>query len=160
LIFAGLTDVPGGVREKAVRQVAPARDGQHFEYRNIGAVRFDEIEIRAGGFWLDNDGLELGQIARVLQLIVKIFDGDAEAVGYGGEILFDELGIVAEKQDGERRTIVDQHTAITVEHAAARSDDGMERTRFCSAIWPYLSLSMTWSFQKPSSKTPIMPTMM
>ena len=31
---------------------------------------------------------------------------------------------IAEKQDAERRAIIDEHAAIAIEHAAARRDDG------------------------------------
>ena len=124
LLFAGFTDVPGGVGEEAIGHITAARNGEHFEYGNIGAMRLDEIEIGAGGFRLDDDGLKFGQIAGVLQLVVQIVDGDAEAVGNGGEILFDEFGIVAEEQNGKRGTIVDQDAAIAIEHASARRDDG------------------------------------
>jgi hypothetical protein len=55
---------------------------------------------------------------------VQIVHGDAEAVGNGGEILFDKFGIVAEEQDGKRGTVVDEDAAIAIEHASTRSDDG------------------------------------
>ena len=57
-------------------------------------------------------------------MIVQIVDGDAEAIGDGGKILFDELGVIAKKKDGERGTIVHEDAAIAIEHTPARCDDG------------------------------------
>ena len=87
-------------------------------------MRFNEIEIGAGGFGLDNDGLKFWKIAGVLQLIVKILYGNAETFGNGGQIFFNEFGVVAEQQDGKGWAIVDEDAAITIEHASARGDDG------------------------------------
>ncbi len=86
-------------------------------------MRFNEIEIGAGSFRFNYDWLKFGKIAGALQLIVQIVHGNAEAVGNGGEILFDEFGIVAQEKDAEGRAIVHHDAAIAVEHASARSDD-------------------------------------
>ena len=87
-------------------------------------MRFDEIEIGAGGFRFDDDGLKFREIAGVLQLFVQVVDGDAEAVGNCREILLDEFGIVAQEKDAEGWTVVHHDAAIAIEHATARSDDG------------------------------------
>jgi len=86
--------------------------------------RCDEGDVCVGGFRLNNDGLELRKIFGAFELVLQITDRDAQAIGDGGEIFVDERGIVAEKQDTERRIIVHQDTAIAVQHTAARSDDG------------------------------------
>src|SRR6266404_5994781 len=86
-------------------------------------MRFDEIEIGAGGFRLDDNGLKFGKVAGVLQLVAEFVERDTQAVGKGGEILLNEFGIVAEEQDGERGAIVNEDATIAIEHAATGSDD-------------------------------------
>ena len=87
-------------------------------------MRLDESDVRIGSFRLDDDRLKFGKILGAFELILEIADLDAEAIGDGGEILVNESGIVAEKKDAERRIVIDQDAAITIEHAAARGDDG------------------------------------
>ena len=133
LLFAGFTNVSGGVGEEATGHVAAAGDGEHLEDGNIGTVRLDKIEVGAGGFRLDDDGLEFREIASVLQLVVQIVDGDAKSVRNGGEVLFDQLGIVAQEKHAEAGTIVNKDAAIAIEHAATRRDDGNGADAVC---WP------------------------
>ncbi len=64
-------------------------------------MRLNEIEIGAGSFRLNDDGLKFGQVAGVLQLVAQIFHGDAEAVGDDRKVLFDQFGIVAQEQHRE-----------------------------------------------------------
>ncbi len=87
-------------------------------------MRFDERDVRAGGFGLDDDGLKLRKIFGVFELILEIADLNAEPIGDSRKIFVDQSGIIAEKKDTERRIVVDENAAIAIEHAATRSDDG------------------------------------
>src|SRR5256714_15230473 len=49
LMLAYLADVAGSMSEDTARPVTPPRDGDHFQTRNDGAMRFDEMNIRARG---------------------------------------------------------------------------------------------------------------
>ena len=124
LLFTDFADVPAGMAHKAVRQIAAAVYHEHFQQRNVGAVGLDERDIGLGGFGLDDNGLKFRQISRIRQLVAQIADGNAQAVGNGGKILFDQRGIVAKQQNAEARIVVDQHAAIAIQHAASRRDDG------------------------------------
>ena len=124
LLLADFADVPAGVRHEAAGKITAALDHEHFEQRNIRAVRFDERDVRVGGFRLDDDGLKLRKIFGVFELILEVADRNAQAIRNGGKIFVDQSGIVAEKKDAERRIVVDENAAIAIEHAAAWSDDG------------------------------------
>src|SRR5262249_54514997 len=60
----------------------------------------------------------------ILQLIAEIINRNSETIGNRGEMLFDQFEIIAEKQDGKGRAIVDKDAAVAIEHAATWSDDG------------------------------------
>src|SRR5277367_2314324 len=99
LLLADFADVPAGVGHEAAGQIAAALNHQHFKKRSVGAMRFDERDIRAGGFGLDDDGLKLRKIFGAFELILEIANLNAQAISYGGKIFVDESGIIAEKKD-------------------------------------------------------------
>src|ERR1700692_208991 len=112
LLLAYFTDVAAGVGHKSVGKVAAARDGNHFENRNIGAMRLDESDVRVGSFGFNDNGLKFGEVAGGAEIVSQVFDCDVESISNGGKIFFDQGGIVTQKQNAERRAIVDQHAAI------------------------------------------------
>src|SRR5215470_16075645 len=111
------------MRHEGARKVTTTRDREHFENRDIGAMGLDVGDVCVGGFGLDDDGLELGEVFGGGQLLAKIFDRNIQAVGNGGQVFLDEGRVVAEQKDAERGAIVDEDAAIAIEHAAARSND-------------------------------------
>ena len=80
--------------------------------------------VRATRFRFDDDGLKLGQIAGVLELVVKIVLGDSETFRNCGQILFNEFRVIAKEKNAERWSIVYEYAPIAIEHAATRRDDG------------------------------------
>jgi len=112
----------------------------------------------ASGF--DDDRLKFRQRFGGVELIVKVVDGKTQAIRDGSETLFDQSGIVAKEKDAKGRAIVDEDAAIAIEHAAARGDDGDGTDAIAFGHLAVLIGSMTCNFQKPSSNTPIIPTMM
>ena len=124
LLFADFTDVPAGMAHESAGHVAAAGDGKHFQNGKIGAMRFDERDVRRRGFRFDDDRLKLRQRFGGVELIVKVVNRKAEAIRDGGEALFNQSGIVAQEKDAKGRAIVDEDAAIAIEHAAARGDDG------------------------------------
>jgi len=124
LLLADFANVSAGVRHEAARKIATSLDHEHFEEGDVEKVRFDEGHVCVVGFRLDNDGLELRKVFGGFQLVLQITDRDAQAFGDSRETFVDQSGIVAEKQDTERRIVVHQDAAIAVQHTAARSDDG------------------------------------
>ncbi len=123
LLFTDFPDVPAGMRHETIGKVPAAMDHQHFEQRNIRAMRLDKRDVCRSCFGFDNDGLKFGQFTRVVELIRQVVNGDAEAFGYRRQALRDERRIVAEEKNAERRVVIDQNPAVAIEHAAARRND-------------------------------------
>src|ERR1700722_3365423 len=86
-------------------------------------MRFDESDVRVGSFGFDNNGLKFGEVARGAEIISKICEWDVQSIGNSGKIFFDQRGIVTQQQKAEGGTIIDQHSAIAIEHAATRRDN-------------------------------------
>src|SRR5580692_10449075 len=59
LLLADFADVPAGVGHEPAWPIAAPLNHQHFQQRNIRAMRFDEGHVRISGFRLDDDGLKL-----------------------------------------------------------------------------------------------------
>ena len=55
LLLADFADIPAGVGHEAPGQISPAVHHQHFQQRNIRAMRLDERHVRFRGFRLDDD---------------------------------------------------------------------------------------------------------
>ncbi len=83
-------------------------------------MRFDEGDIRRRGVGLDNDWLEFREIPRIVELIPQFIERDSQTVRDSGKMLFHLSWIIADEEHAEGRPIVHQHTAIAVQHAAAR----------------------------------------
>jgi len=124
LLLADFANVPACVRHEAARQIAAAVHHQHFQHGYICAMRIDESHVGLTRFRLDDDRLEILEVARILQLRFQIRHGNAQTIGDGGQTLFHLRGIIAKKKDAEGWIIVDQNAAIAVEHAPARRDYG------------------------------------
>ena len=77
-------------------------------------MRFNKIEIGAAGFRLNDDGLKFRQIAGVPQFVVQIINGKTKSIGNGGQILFDEFRVIAEKQDAKGRAIIDEDAKMKI----------------------------------------------
>src|SRR6267142_1547970 len=89
LLFADLTYVPDGMRQKAVREVAAPRNGNHLEHRDVRMVRFDEGNVRNRSLGLDDYRLEFRQAFRVSELFSQVTNRNAETFCNPGEIFFD-----------------------------------------------------------------------
>ncbi len=87
-------------------------------------MRFDEGDVRGRGVGLDNDGLEFREILCIVELVPQIVQRDSQAVRNACEMFFHERWIVAKEEHAEGRPVVHQHTAIAVQHAAARRNHG------------------------------------
>ena len=124
LLLADFTHVAHGVREEAVGQIAAAGNGNHFEHRDIGAVGFNVGNVLGRSLGLDDDGLKLGKILCTVELVLQVIQGNAEAIGNGAKMFFHLSHVVAQQKDAEGGPVVDQNAAVTIEHAAARGDDG------------------------------------
>src|SRR5437879_7346967 len=111
------------MREEALGLIAPPRNGNHFEHRNVDAVRLNKGNVRLGSVGLDDDGLKMGKVFGVVELLLEIGHRDAEAIGDGAKVLFYLRHVLAQQQDAEGGPVVDEHAAVAVQHAAARRDD-------------------------------------
>ena len=123
LLLADLAHVAHGMREEALGLIAPPRNGNHFEHRNVDAVRLNKGNVRLGSLGLDDDGLKMGKVFGVVELLLEIGHRDAEAIGDGAKVLFYLRHVLAQQQDAEGGPVVDEHAAVAVQHAAARRDD-------------------------------------
>ena len=106
-------------------------------------------------------GWKFWKLAGVIQLVGQIVERDAQPFSDDREILHYERGVVAEQQDAEGGIVVYEHVAVAIEHRRPQRRDYRKWSE-CDCGRPnceYLSESMTWSFQKPISNKPIMPTM-
>src|SRR4029077_6823434 len=90
LLFADLTYVPDGMRQKTVREVAAPRNGNHLEHRDVRMVRFDEGNVRNRSLRLDDNRLEFRQAFRISELFSQVIHRNAETIGNPGEIFFDK----------------------------------------------------------------------
>src|SRR6266852_3988582 len=124
LLLADFTHVTRGMSEEASWAVPPPRDGNHFQNRNVRAMRFDEVNIRPRGVRLDNDRLEFREILRIVELVAQIINWDSQAVGNAREMFFHLSRIIAKEEDAKRRAIVHQHAAVAVQHATAWRNHG------------------------------------
>src|SRR5207302_6605171 len=124
LLFADFTDVARSMSEEAARQVSPAGDGNHFQDRNVRAMRFDEVNIRPRGVGFDDNRLEFRQILSIRELVPQIIQRDSQTVRNAREILFHESWLVAKEEHAERRPVVHQHAAVEVQHSATRRNVG------------------------------------
>src|SRR5882762_1448396 len=122
LLLADLAHVPARMRHESTRQIPPAVHHQHFQQRYIRAVRIDESDIRFAGFWLNDDGLKILQVARGLQLFPQITEWNVQSLGDSWKTLFYLCGIVSQQKNAEGRVVVDQDAAIAVQHTTARRD--------------------------------------
>ena len=81
LFGAHFADVTAGVRQEAVARIPAAVDHEHFEYRNVGPMRFYESDVGVTCFRLDHDRLEfrhgLCRIDHLLQFVKR----HAQAIG-------------------------------------------------------------------------------
>ena len=105
-------------------RIAAALHHDQIQHGEIGAVRFHESDVRFGGRGLDDDGQKFRLVLCGVQLLPQIFIRDSQAVFDLRQSFFDELRIVAEQQNAERRIAIDEHAAIAIEHRSARRDDG------------------------------------
>ena len=97
---------------------------EHFQYGNIGAMRFDEGDVARCGLRFDHDWLEMRQCFDRLQLLLNIVQSQAQTIGNLGKQAFHLLRVIAEQQDAKRRVIINDDASIAVQHGTARSDDG------------------------------------
>ena len=124
VLLGNLAHVTDGVGHESARRVAAAVHHQHFQYRQVGAMRFDERDVCLRCFRLDDDGVESRLPAGVFDLLLQIFERNLQAFGDLVHVLGNQLHIVTQQQHAERWIVVHQHVAIAVEHAPARRDDG------------------------------------
>src|SRR5882762_4689966 len=122
LLLADFAHVPARVRHESARQIPSPVHHQHFQQRYVGTVRIDERDIRLAGFRLDDNGLEILQVARSLQLLSQITERNVQSLGDGRKALFHLRGIVAKQKNAEGWVVVDQDAAIAVQHAATWRD--------------------------------------
>src|SRR6266567_4506100 len=123
LLLADLAHVADGVREKSVWQIAPPRNRDHLENRDVRMVRFDKGKVCRRSVGLDDDGLEFRKTLGVVELVFQIIKWNAETVGYAGKIFCDQNRIFPQQEHAEGRTVINQDAAIAVQHAAAGRDD-------------------------------------
>ncbi len=86
-------------------------------------VRLDESKVRWRSVRFDDDRLEFRKTLGIVELILQILEWNAETVGYAGKIFCDKNRVFSQQKHAEGRTVVNQHAAIAVEHAAAGRDD-------------------------------------
>src|SRR2546423_7371341 len=93
---------------------------QHFQQRNVRAMRLNKSNVGLGGFGLDDDRLKVLEVARNLQLLFQVVQRNIQAFRYSTKVLLHQGGIVTKEEDAEGRIIINQDAAIAVQHAPAR----------------------------------------
>ena len=73
LIGADFADITALVRHEPAGRISAAIHHEHFQHRNIGAMRFDEIAVARRGLRLDHDRLEMRQRRGSLKLLLNVF---------------------------------------------------------------------------------------
>ena len=66
-------DITAHVRHEPTGRIPAAIYHEHFQHRNIGAMRFDKIAVARGGLRLDHDRLEMRQRRGSLKLLLNVF---------------------------------------------------------------------------------------
>src|SRR5438270_2615354 len=124
LLFADFTDIARSMSKKSPRQVTPAVHGDHFQDGNVRTVRFDEGDVRGRSVGLDDDGLELREILRIVKLIMQIIQGNSQTFRDACQMFLHLRQIITQEEHAEGRPIVHKHAAFAVQHAAARGNPG------------------------------------
>ena len=91
---------------------------------NIGAVRFDKGDVSGRRFRLDHDGLKMRKRFGGLELLLNVIHRQVQPVGNLRQQMIELDRIVPEQQNAEGGIVIHDDAAITIQHGAARSDDG------------------------------------
>src|SRR6266851_3410254 len=95
-------------------RIAAAVHHQHFQHRNVCAVRVDKRDVRLAGFRLDDDGLKIFEVAGILQLLPQVLHRNAQPFGDRRKILFHLRRVIAQQEHAERGIVVHQDVAVAI----------------------------------------------
>src|SRR6266478_4217507 len=97
------TDVANRAGEQIAVRVTTAVNHEHFDYGNVGAMRFYVGNVGGARFRLDNDGLEFRHGLGRIDLLLQFVQRHAQAVGDLREQPLHLPGSVAQEQHAEGR---------------------------------------------------------
>ena len=123
-VFADLADVADDVRHESVLGIQAAMNRDDVEFRQVGAVRFDERQLVGRDVVFQEQRLVSRNRGHALQARAQFVRRNVQArcdlVGIGVEVAV----LIAQQQHGERGIVVDDDAAFAVQNLAARREDG------------------------------------